>query len=63
MPSDVDQLHFLALSSANVLQDIEVLEAAPDVVCVVHAVSRVATRRSPVGGVALQGLHPGQCLR
>ena len=60
--SDVDQLHFLALPRANVVQDVEVLEVAPHVVGVVDALGREAAGRPPVGGVALQGLHAGQRL-
>ena len=59
---NVDQLHFLALPRANVVQYVEVLEAAPHVVGVVDALGREAAGRPPVRGVPLQGLHAGQRL-
>ena len=60
MSSDVDVLHFLALASTKVINDVEVLEVSTDVVSEIHAVNRVAARCSPVGGMSLQGFHSRQ---
>ena len=59
MSSDVDVFHFLALVSKEI-DDVKVLEVSTEVVSKVHAVSWVAARRSPVGGMSLQGFHSRQ---
>ena len=58
--SDVNIFHFLALVPAKVIDDVKVLEVTTNVVSEVHAVSRVAARCSPVGGMSLQGFHSRQ---
>ena len=54
VPADVDEIHFLARASSNIIKDVEVLEVSAEVVSKIDAVSRVAACCSPVGGVSLQ---------
>ena len=58
--TDVDEIHFLALASTNIIKDVEVLKVSAEVVFEIDAVSRVAACCSPVGGVSLQGSHSRQ---
>ena len=55
--SDVNVFHFLALAYTKKIDDVEVLEVSTNVVSKIHAVSWVATRCSPVGGMSLQRFH------
>ena len=57
---DVDEIHFLARASTNIIKDVEVLEVSTEVVSEINAVGRIAARCSPVGGVSLQWSHSGQ---
>jgi len=60
VPTNVDEFHFFALFVPKEIDDVEILEVSTHVVSEVNAIFRVATGRSPVGGVVLQRLHSCQ---
>ena len=60
VPTDVHVLHFLALAHTKIINDVEILEVASDVVCEIDAMGWEATRCSPVIGVTLQRPHSCQ---
>ena len=53
VPSDIHELHLLALISPSKVDYIKVLEVTADVVCKIDAVGRVTAGCSPVSGVDL----------
>ena len=58
--TDVNVFHFQALSSPEKINNVEVFEAATNIVSEIHAVGWVATCGSPVSGVTLQRPHSVQ---
>ncbi len=58
--SNVDVLYLLADSTPNEIDDIEVFDAATDIVSEVDAMLRIATCCSPVTGMTLQRGHSCQ---
>ena len=59
MATDVHIFHFLANSYSSEGHDIQIFEGSPHIVPVVYAVGWVTASRSPMGRVALDGLHTG----
>ena len=51
--ADVDVFNFFAFVATNVIHNVEVLEASPNVIFEIDAVGRVAACCSPVSGVTL----------
>ena len=60
VPTDIHELHLLALTRPNKVDNIKVLEVTADVVCKIDAMGRVAASCSPVSGVGLKGPHSSQ---
>ena len=57
---DVGVFHSPALTSPNIIDDVEVLEVSTEVVSEIDALGRIATCCSPVGGASLHWSHSGQ---
>ena len=53
VPTDIHELHLLALTRPNKVDNIKVLEVTADIVCKIDAMGRVAASCSPVSGVGL----------
>ena len=51
--TDIHELHLLALTRPNKVDNIKVLEVTADIVCKIDAMGRVAASCSPVSGVGL----------
>ena len=60
VPTDVHVLHFLTLGHTKIINDVEILEVAADVVCEIDAMGWEAARCSPMSGVTLQRPHSCQ---
>ena len=58
--ADVHVLHFLTLAITKIINDVEILEVAADVVCEIDAMSWVAACCAPMSGVTLQRPHSCQ---
>ena len=53
VPTDIHELHLLALTRPNEVDNVKVLEVTADIVCKIDAMAWVAAGCSPVSGVGL----------
>ena len=53
VPTDIHELHLLALIRPNKVDNVKVLEVTADIVCKIDAMGRVAASCSSVSGVGL----------